>query len=231
MRTDLDLNQLSHFLAVAKTGNFTRAANLTKISQPSLSRSIQKLEQVIGQPLFERQARGVKLTETGIFLETRAKQIKDLIDNTFSELDESNNIGQIRLAIIPTIAPYMLPTLLKTFARIHPEIKITIREDTTQNIIEQANDGDIDIAIVALPIMNKHLKVEPLFKEELVLALPKNHPLKNKKIINLKDIESFSFITLDPQHCLSDNIAEHCTRKSVSPVIVERTNQLSLIHI
>lgn len=229
MRTDFDFHQLSHFLSVAKVGNFTRAAAEVGISQPALSRSIQKLETTIGEPLFERQPRGVKLTEIGSFLLVRANQIRDLVDDTFAELNEASNRGQIRLAVIPTIAPYLLPTVLRRFGKRHSEIKIQVQEDTTQNIVRLCKDGDIDVAIVALPINEKYLEVEPLFEEELILVIPKGHSLESKRRIRLADIQEFPFITLDRQHCLSDNIAEFCNRQSVAPVTIERTNQLATI--
>ena len=229
MRSDFNFNQLAHFLAVAKTGNFTQAAEDVGISQSALSRSIQKLEQSVGEPLFERQPRGVKLTEIGSFFAVRAAQIRDLVDDTFAEATEASDRIQIRLAVIPTIAPYLLPTVLRKFARLHPEIKIQVQEDTTQNIIRRCKDGDIDLAIVALPITEKYLKVEPLFDEELALVLPKGHSLEKKRKVTLKDIEDHAFISLDSQHCLSDNIAEYCDRQSVAPVTIERTNQLQTI--
>lgn len=229
MRTDIDFHQLSHFLAVAKAGNFTRAAEEVGLSQPALSRSIQKLEKSVGEPLFERHPRGVKLTELGDFLLVRANQIRNLIDDTFAELNEASNRGLIRLAVIPTIAPYLLPTVLRTFGRRHPEIKIQVQEDTTQNILRLCKDGDVDLAIVALPITEKYLEVESLFEEELMLVIPKGHALEKKRKIYLSDIQDFPFITLDQQHCLSDNIAEFCNRQSVAPVMIERTNQLTTI--
>jgi LysR family hydrogen peroxide-inducible transcriptional activator len=229
MRTDFDLHQLSHFLAVAKSGNFTRAAEAAGISQPALSRSIQKLEKIVGEPLFERQPRGVKLTEIGAFFLVRANQIRDLVDDTFAELNEASNRGQVRLAVIPTIAPFLLPTVLRKFSRRHPEIKIQVQEDTTQNILRLCKDGEIDLAIVALPITEKYLEAEPLFKDELILVLPQGHALESKKRIRLSDIQEYPFITLDEQHCLSDNIAEFCKRQSFAPITIERTNQLATI--
>ncbi len=229
MRTDFDLHQLSHFLAVAKAGNFTRAAEAVGLSQPALSRSVQKLEKIVGEPLFERQPRGVKLSEIGSFFLVRAKKIRDLVDDTFAELNEASDRGEIRLAVIPTIAPFLLPTVLRKFSRRHPEIKIQVQEDTTQNILRLCKDGEIDLAIVALPITEKYLEVEPLFEDELILVLPKGHALEGKKKIRLSDIQEYPFITLDEQHCLSDNIAEFCKRQSFAPITIERTNQLATI--
>jgi len=229
LRTDFDLQQISNFLAVAKAGNFTSATAENGISQPALSRSIQKLEKTIGEPLFERQPRGVKLTEIGSFLLVRANQIRDLVDDTFAELNEASNRVQIRLAVIPTIAPYLLPTVLKKFRGRHPEIKIQVQEDTTQNIVRRCKDGEVDLAILALPVNEKYLETESLFEEELVLVIPKGHALEKKKRIRLSDIQEFPFISLDQQHCLSDNIAEFCNRQSIAPVTIERTNQLTTI--
>ena len=229
MHSDFDLNQLFHFLAVAKAGNFTKAASEIGISQPAISRSIQKLETTVGEPLFERHPRGVKLTEIGSFFLVRANQIRNLVDDTFAELTEASNRMQIRLAVIPTIAPFLFPRLLKKFGKQHPEIKIQVQEDTTNNIVQLCKDGDLDLAIVALPINERYLKVEPLFDDELILVVPKGHALQDKKKIKLSDIQEFPFISLDQQHCLSDNIADFCARQSFAPITIERTNQLATI--
>ncbi|MEM7453504.1 MAG: LysR family transcriptional regulator [Planctomycetota bacterium] len=229
MRSDFDFNQISCFLAVAKAGNFTRAAIEIGISQPALSRSVQRLEAAVGEPLFERQPRGVKLTAIGEFFLVRANQIRDLVEDTFAELNEASNRMQVRLAVIPTIAPYLLPSVLRDFGRKFPDIKVQVQEDTTSNIVRLCRDGDVDLAIVALPINEKYLEVESLFDEELILVMPKGHHLEKKKRISLTDIQDFPFITLDQQHCLSDNIAEFCQRRSVAPVTIERTNQLATI--
>lgn len=229
MRSDFDFQQITHFLAVAKAGNFTQAAFEIGLSQPALSRSIQKLERAVGEPLFERQPRGVKLTELGSFFLVRANQIRDLVEDTFLEMGEASNRMQIRLAVIPTIAPYLLPIVLRKFGKQFSDIKIQVQEDTTQNIIRLCRDGDVDLAIVALPITEKYLEVESLFEDELVLVIPRGHDLEEKKRICLSDIQDYPFITLDQQHCLSDNIAEFCTRQSIAPVTIERTNQLATI--
>jgi len=110
-----------------------------------------------------------------------------------------------------------LPKVLKKFGSRYPEIKIQVQEDTTQNIVQRCKDGDVDLAILALPINEKYLETESLFEEELVLVFPKGHALEKKKRIRLSDIQEFPFISLDQQHCLS------------APVTIERTNQLTTI--
>ena len=228
-KTELEFQQLNYFLAVARAENFTRAAEELGVSQSSLSRAIQKLEQQIGEPLFDRKPRSVTLTEIGELLRDRAKQIVALVEDTFTELSESAASGRIRLAVIPTIAPFFLPAALSEFAQAYPNVSVVVQEDTTQNILKLCSRGEIDLAILALPITAKYLDVETLFEEELVLVMPNGHKLEQKKRILLADVQEFPFVMLDQAHCLSDNIASFCLRESIEPISVERTSQLATV--
>lgn len=229
VETELEFQQLSHFLAVARAKNFTRAAEEIGISQSSLSRSIQKLETQIGQPLFDRKPREVSLTELGELLQGRAQQILALVEDTFAELHDSTTRGRVRLAVIPTIAPYLLPSVLREFAEAYPNVSVAVQEDTTQNILKLCSRGEVDLAILALPITAQYLEVEPLFEEELVLVLPNGHELEKKKKITLSDVRELPFVMLDQAHCLSDNIASFCQRESIQPISIERTSQLATV--
>lgn len=229
MRNELNLHLLEQFVALARTRNFTRAAEELNLSQPALSRAIQKLEEQLGQPLFERKPREVMLTDLGELLLERSQHILKLMEDTFAELSEAGRRGRIRLGAIPTIAPYFLPSLLSTFAKVHPEISVVVQEDTTENLIKRCSHGEIDLAILALPIIAKYLEVEPLFDEELLLVLPVGHPLSASKSIAIDAVEGYPFVMLSEAHCLSDNIATFCRRKSVQPVTVERTSQLTTL--
>ncbi len=229
MKAELEIQQLTHFMAVARANNFTRAAEELGVSQSSLSRSIQKLETQIGQPLFDRKPREVTLTDPGELLAGRATQILALVEDTFAELSETGASGRVRLAVIPTIAPFLLPSVLSEFARACPNVSVVVQEDTTQNILKLCSRGEVDIALLALPISARYLDVEPLFEEELVLVLPNGHQLEKKKSIRLADVQEFPFIMLDQAHCLSDNIASFCRRESVQPVSIERTSQLATV--
>lgn len=229
MRTDIDLHQLEQFVAVARARNFTRAAVELHLSQPALSRSIQKLEDQLGQPLFERKPREVVLTDLGeLFLE-RAKEILNLVEDTFSLLAEAGRQGRVRLGAIPTIAPYFLPHLLSQFSKTHANISVVVLEDTTDNLIKRCSHGEIDLAILALPIIAKYLEVEPLFDEELELVLPCGHKLCDEKEITAKTIEDFPFVMLNEAHCLSDNIENFCRQQHVQPVSVEKISQLTTV--
>lgn len=229
MRSDLNLQLLEQFVALARTKNFTRAAEELHLSQSALSRAIQKLEDQLGQPVFERKPREVVLTEIGELLLERAKHILQLMEHTFSELSEAGRRGRIRLGTIPTIAPYFLPGLLSSFARKHPDIAVIVQEDTTESLIKRCNHGEIELAILALPLLAKNLEVEPLFDEELLLVVPSGHPLASSKTIAIDAVEHFPFVMLNEAHCLTDNIASFCRRKAVQPVTVERTSQLATV--
>jgi LysR family hydrogen peroxide-inducible transcriptional activator len=229
MRNELNLHLLEQFVALARTKNFTRAAEELNLSQSALSRAIQKLEEQLGQPLFERKPREVVLTDHGELLLERSQHILKLMEDTFAELSEAGRRGRIRLGAIPTIAPYFLPGLLSCFAKEHPEISVIVQEDTTENLIKRCSHGEIDLAILALPIIAKYLEVEPLFDEELLLVLPVGHPLAASKSVAIAAVEGYPFVMLSEAHCLSDNIATFCRRKSVQPVTVERTSQLTTL--
>ena len=229
MRSDLNLHLLEQFVALARTKNFTRAADELHLSQSALSRAIQKLEDQLGSPLFERKPREVLLTDLGELLLERARKILQLMEDTFSELSEAGRRGRIRLGAIPTIAPYFLPALLSQFARRHRDIQVIVQEDTTDNLIRRCSHGEIDLAILALPVIARHLEVEPLFEEELLLVVPVEHSLATAKSVKIEALESFPFVTLNEAHCLAENISSFCRRKSVQPVTVERTSQLATV--
>ncbi len=229
MKNELDLHLLQQFVALARTKNFTRAAEELHLSQSALSRAIQKLEEQLGQPLFERKPREVILTDVGEILNERAQQILKLTEDVFSELSEAGRRSRIRLGAIPTIAPYFLPGLLSSFAKSNPDISVIVQEDTTENLIKRCSQGEIDLAILALPVIAKYLEVESLFDEELLLVAPVGHPLAVAKTVAIDAVESHPFVMLSEAHCLSENIATFCRRKSVQPVTVERTSQLTTL--
>jgi LysR family hydrogen peroxide-inducible transcriptional activator len=229
MRIPIEFQALEQFVALARTRNFTRAAEELNLSQSALSRSIQKFEDLLGQPLFDRKPREVLLTTLGELLHERAKEILKLVEETFSELSEAGRRQRIRLGAIPTIAPYLLPRLLGVFSQRYPDISVIVQEDTTDTLIKSCRQGDIDLAIVALPISAKDLEVEPLFSEELLLVLPIGHPLASQQAIMVEAVSSYPFVMLNEAHCLAENISSFCRRQSIQPITVERTSQLTTV--
>ncbi len=225
----MELDQLRHFLKVAEHSNFTRAAEDIALSQPALSRSVGRLEEELGQPLFERQTRSVSLTDAGQLLLERARQILLLVDDTKALFHDDGQTGRIRVAAIPTIAPYFLPERLKRFHRDFPGASVIVHEDTTENLLKKLNDGLVDVMIAALPIEARYLQIEKLFDEELLLVTAKENPLAKRKSIQLHDIESLPFVLLGEAHCLTDSIVSFCRQKSFHPLSVERTSQLATV--
>jgi LysR family hydrogen peroxide-inducible transcriptional activator len=225
----MEFDQLRYFLQVAKRGNFTRAAEDLRISQPALSRSIQKLEDDLGQPVFERRARSVGLTDAGLLLQSRAQQVLSIIEDTMAEITDDGQSGRIRIGAIPTIAPYFLPEILQKFSTEFPKASLIVQENTTDILLKSCTQGEMDLAIVALPVPVRYLEVEELFQEELLLVLPPEHPLADKSRIRITDVEPFPFVLLDEAHCLSDSIVSFCRQRSFQPVAVERTSQLTMV--
>ncbi|MEZ5949539.1 MAG: LysR family transcriptional regulator [Planctomycetaceae bacterium] len=225
----MELDQLRYFLSVAEHQNFTRAAEGLGISQPALSRSIQKLEEELGQPVFERKTRSVSLTDAGTLLQARAQQVLTILEDTKAEITDDGHSGRVRVGAIPTIAPYFLPEVLQQFSREFPRATLVVQENTTDNLLKSCTQGEIDLAILAVPVPARYLEVEELFEEELLLVLPPDHPLVDKDKIRLQDVEPYPFVLLDEAHCLSDNIVSFCRQRSFHPVAVERASQLAMV--
>ena len=225
----MDLDQLRYFLSAARRQNFTRAAEDLGISQSALSRSIQKLEDELGQPVFERKTRSISLTDAGLLLQARAQQVLTMLEDTKAEIADDGQSGRVRVGAIPTIAPYFLPDVLRRFSTEYPKAFLIVHENTTDNLLKKCTQGEIDIAVVALPITAKYLEFEELFEEELFLVLPPEHPLAAKEKIRFNDVEPYPFILLDEAHCLTDSILSFCRQRSFQPVVVERTSQLSMV--
>lgn len=225
----MELDQLRYFLKVAERGNFTRAAEDLVISQPALSRSIQKLEEELGQPVFERKTRSVLLTQSGTLLQARAQQVLTILEDTKAEITDDGQSGRVRIGAIPTIAPYFLPDVLRKFSAKFPKASLIVQENTTDVLLKSCTQGEIDLAILALPVPARYLEVEELFEEELLLVLPPEHPLVNKDKVRLTDVEPYPFVLLDEAHCLSGNIVSFCRQRSFQPVVIERTSQLAMV--
>ncbi|EMI53994.1 LysR family transcriptional regulator [Rhodopirellula sallentina] len=225
----MDMDQLAYFQCVAETKNFTHAAERLSLSQSALSRAIQRLEDEVGQPLFERKPRCVELTDAGLIFQSRAEQILLIVEDMKAEICDDGQTGRLRIGAIPTIAPYFLPELLRQFADQFPNANLIVQEDTTDNLVRRCKQGELDVAILALPIPTKYVEIDNLFDEELSLVMPPDHPLTTKKQIRLSDIQHEPFVLLNEAHCLSDNIVSFCRQRSVHPLAVERANQLAMV--
>ena len=225
----MELHQLRYFAKVAELGNFTHAARACHVSQPSLSSQIAKLERHLGQPLFERQVRGARLTEAGKRFKERVDQILRMIDDAGSSVKDEADAGHLVIAAIPTIAPYLLPRILAQFARKHPQAQLEVIEETTEKILKLCAAGEVDLGLLALPIEQNTLEVLPLFEEELQAVVPRGHPLARKKRLTLEDLAEQPFVLLHEAHCLTDQTRGFCSRHLIAPIATARTHQLSTV--
>jgi LysR family transcriptional regulator, hydrogen peroxide-inducible genes activator len=227
----MEMHQLRYVVAVARAGNFSRAAEQCHVSQPSLSQQIQKLEEELGERLFDRMKREAKLTPHGEALLPRALKILEEVDAAKREAADAHKLlrGRVILGVLPTIAPYMLPAVLVDFAKKFPGVEIVIHEDTTAQLLKLANAYEIDFAVASRPIQDQRMEVKDLFAEELRLALPARHSLTRKRTVRLADLEKEPFILMKEGHCLGDQVLNFCEQRHLKPTVSFRSAQLETI--
>jgi LysR family hydrogen peroxide-inducible transcriptional activator len=225
----MDLGQLRYFSKIVEHRSFTRAAQDCSVSQPALSQQIAKLEKELGQPLFERQGRSIRLTPAGQILKSQADKILQLVDDAKRQITDDGQTGRICISAIPTIAPYLIPVMLTEVGGQFPQASFVVNEDTTESLLKRCSNGEVDVGLLASPASAKYLTIEPLFSEELLLALPADHRLATKNRIMAKDISQEPFVLLGETHCLVDAIESFCNRKSFQPVSTSRIEQLATV--
>jgi LysR family hydrogen peroxide-inducible transcriptional activator len=227
----MEMQQLRYVVAVAKTANFSRAAEHCHVSQPTLSQQIQKLEGEIGERLFDRRKRAAKLTAHGEAFLPRAMRILEEVDAAKREATDAHDLrrGRFTVGVLPTIAPYLLPAVMARFMAKFPGVEIIVQEDTTARLIKLALDYEIDFALASRPIQHEQLEVRDLFPEELLLALPPGHRLARKRRVAVADLESEPLLVMKEGHCLGDQVLGFCDRRDVTPQISFRSSQLETI--
>ena len=224
----MELHQLRYFVAVADEGSFTRAAEACLVAQPSLSQQIIKLEKELGTPLFERLGRRIQLTDAGRMLYERAVVVLETVERFPDELQQADAAGRGRVTVgaILTVAPYLLPSWLRRFRRRCPEAEVVVHEDLTARIVEELVRGKLDVGVLALPIDQPALHLEPLMDDELLLAMPAGHALANKSRVTMKDMVREPFILIDPVHCLGEQVLAFCLERDCRPRVVCRSSQI-----
>jgi LysR family transcriptional regulator, hydrogen peroxide-inducible genes activator len=227
----MQIHQLRYFCAVARTASFTRAAQQEHVAQPSLSQQIRKLEDELGSRLFDRLGRTVRLTELGEAFLPRAEAIVRQVASAKLEIQEMAGAERGRLVIgaIPTIAPYFLPSALSSFARKFPMVQISIVEEVTNELLEFAHDGVIDLALLALPVTANRCLSRELFRERLYAVVPSNHRLASESRIHLAQIKADPFLLLKEGHCFRANTLAACGRAHLQPNVVFESGQFSTI--
>ena len=213
----LDLRVLEYFCAVARTSSFTRAADELGVSQPSLSEQIKKLEGLLGAQLFERLNRRIELTPLGEALLPKARALLEeaaALPLILESLREGVR-GELRIGAIPTILPYFLAPRLRQFVDAFPEVNLQLREATTPDLIEQIQDGVLDLAILSVPVEGQGLVMSELFREPLFLAVADDHPLATAESVDLRRLSTERLLVLKEGHCLREETLTVCQRARV----------------
>ncbi|MBZ9676122.1 hydrogen peroxide-inducible genes activator [Mesorhizobium sp. ES1-1] len=215
--TNLTLKQLRYFEALARHSHFGRAADACAISQPAISVQIRELEETLGSELFERGPRQVRLTNFGEAFAPRVRDILRSVDELtdLARASRDHLVGRLRIGVIPTIAPYLLPAIIGNLARIHDGLDIHVRETQTQKLIQELADGRLDAAIVALPVSEPSLTEIMLFTEDFVLVRPGED--EGKPVPNREMLREMRLLLLEEGHCFRDQALSFCNMHSVRP--------------
>ncbi|MFZ1423119.1 MAG: LysR substrate-binding domain-containing protein [Saprospiraceae bacterium] len=211
----MNFQQLEYIIAVDTHRHFLRAAQNCFVTQATLSMMIQKLEEELGVKLFDRSKKPVKPTEVGIKIIAQARRILGEVAKVFELVQEEKGelIGDLKIGIIPTLAPYLLPLFLKDFIAAYPQVKLIINEHITTQIVQRLKDGQLDVGILASPLNDKSIREQVLFYETFYLFVNKQEKGFNKHYVLPEDIDINRLWLLDEGHCMRNQILNFCELK------------------
>ncbi|MBX3738213.1 MAG: LysR family transcriptional regulator [Candidatus Didemnitutus sp.] len=224
----MEIYQLRYFAAVAETGNFTKAASRSFISQPSLSQQILNLEEELGQTLFHRLGRKVSLTPAGELLLERAHRIIAEADDAVRELKEDPAQGhRVSVGVIPTVAHFFLPAILAYCRANEVKLHLQTREDFRPTVVQAVLDGDLELGVVPLPVNEPRIETSMLFSEPLLLAIAADHPLATAPNVTLEDLRDQDFIMLGTGSSTATQVQRLLGDHDFEPRVLHRVAQLS----
>ncbi|MFD1704652.1 hydrogen peroxide-inducible genes activator [Methylopila henanensis] len=209
---NVTFKQFRYFEALARHGHFGRAAEACAISQPALSMQIKALEEELGAALFERDRRQIRLTSFGEEIARRAREILRSLDELegYARASRGGLVGRLRIGVIPTIAPYLLPGLIAELTRLYEGLDLHVRETLTPRLVQELNEGRLDMAIVALPVSEPSLAEASLFTEDFVLVRPRRD--EGKPVPNREALKEMRLLLLEEGHCFRDQALSFCNR-------------------
>lgn len=226
------LRQLRYFEALAKLGHFGHAADACAISQPALSMQIRELEDALGRKLFERGARNVRLTQFGEAVAPHIREVLLRVDaiSDLARTRDGGRLEKLRLGVIPTVAPYLLPSIIESLMDKNPGLDLQIRETVTQKLIIELTEGRLDAAIVALPVSEASLHEVALFTEDFVLIRPLCDSAK--PVPSRENLREFRLLLLEEGHCFRDQALSFCKPANAAPrEILEGTSLSTLVQM
>jgi LysR family hydrogen peroxide-inducible transcriptional activator len=224
----MTLTELRYIVAVARERHFGRAAEACFVSQPTLSVAIKKLEDELGVMLFERKSNDVTLTPSGERIVAQAQRVLDEAGRVKEIARQGKDplAGPLRVGVIYTISPYLLPSLVRQLLKDAPQMPMLLNENYTGKLLEMLKDGEIDVAIAALPLAESGLMIQPVYDEPFMIALPRAHPWHSRKSIASEDLKKETMLLLGAGHCFRDHVLEVCpelSRYSTSTEGIQKT--------
>jgi LysR family hydrogen peroxide-inducible transcriptional activator len=225
----ISMKHLRYFEALAQHGHFGRAAEACSISQPALSMQMKELEEILGAPLVERSARHVRLTSLGEAFAQRVGEILRAVDelSDLARATASPLAGRLRIGVIPTIAPYLLPAVIQTMAQRYPGLELRPREAVTNKLVEDLTEGRLDTAILALPVLEPWLTERELFDEEFLLVRPVED--ESKPAPGPHMLREMRLLLLEEGHCLREQALSFCNISPSRPRELMEASSLSTL--
>lgn len=215
---DIKLKDLRYLVAVADTRHFGRAAEKCFVSQPTLSAQLKKLEDYLGVQLVERQPKNVTLTEAGEQIVARARRILEASEEvvTLARAHRDPLAGRLRLALLPTVGPYLLPRVSLPIRKALPRLELRLYEYQTAPMLEKIEAGEIDLGVLALPVDAEGIESRELYAEPFVVAVPDQHRLAKRESVKVNDLDGETLLLLEDGHCLRDQDLEVCSNAGLN---------------
>lgn len=208
----MTLTELKYIVAVARERHFGRAAEACFVSQPTLSVAIKKLEDELGVVLFERGSSEVSLTASGERIVVQAQRVLDEAARVKELAKQGKDplSGALRVGVIYTIGPYLLPTLIRQLVRDTPQMPLLLNENLTVKLLELLKNGEIDAAILALPLPESGVMIQPVYDEQFIVAVPRSHPWAKRRAVSADELKKETMLLLGSGHCFRDQVLEVC---------------------
>ncbi len=208
----MTLNELRYVIAVAQERNFRRAAEKSFISQPALSLAIQKLEEDLGVQIFERGKSEISITPVGVQIVEQAQRAMEEVGRIREIAKQGNDqlVGALRVGIIYSVGPYLLPDLIPSLKKLAPKIPLEVEENITANLDAMLRNGKLDVIIIALPFGDSGMLTQPLYDEPFEVVVSNDHHWANRRSIKAQELTSEKVLLLDSGHCFSNQVAEAC---------------------
>lgn len=230
---DLSIRQLQYVIAVADTLGFHKAALQCRVSQPTLSSQVQKLEEVLGVKIFERDKRRVLVTAAGEPVVDHARKILVEVDDLLRAASRAADPfkGTLRIGVIPTVAPYLLPWITPSIAARWPALRLALVEEKTDDVLAELRSGSLDAGLLALVEGMEDLEQVTVVDDPFVVAVPRSHRLAKKKSVALGDLEDEQVLLLDDGHCLRTQALTLCKRAGATETDLRATSLATLVQM